>query len=165
MKRNYSQRGSALVLAVVLTAALAMLSVAALSFSHTELSAVRTFRSGDELVSCAEAGRKHIISMFRKLELPTGIVLDAHVEGVGAATCPADLPAGQHCVKSGHLGQTVTGVKLVPHGMTQQRNQRDLTNVISRMNLGSGQEYEVVVHCVDSRGRETEIEFGMRFGL
>ncbi|MGI5862069.1 MAG: hypothetical protein ACOX6T_08420 [Myxococcales bacterium] len=165
MKRNNSQRGAALVLAVVLTAALAMLAVAALSFSHTELSAVRAFGSGDDLVGCAEAGRKHILSMFRKLELPTGIVLNAHVEGVGSASCPGDLPSGHHCVKSGHLGQTVTGAKLVPHGMTQQRNQRDLTNVISRFNLGSGQEYQVVVHCVDSRGRETEIEFGLRFGL
>ena len=165
MSLRSSQNGSALVLAVVVVAVLAVLSAAALRFTSAELGATRAFRSGTELVSCAEAGRKLLISKFRRMEMPLSLTLSSEMENPGSDGCPDPLPEGHHCARGGHYGQNVTAVKLVTNAMTSQRSQRDLTNVISRYALGAGQQYQVVVHSTDDRGRESEVEFALRFGL
>jgi hypothetical protein len=165
MPSRKRQRGSVLVLAVVVVAVLALLAAAALSFSASELGATRSFRSSSELVSCAEAGRKLLISKFKRMEMPLSLTLSSELEDPESDSCPDPIPEGHHCVKGGHIGMEATAVRLVTNAMSSQRSQRDLTNIISRYALGAGQEYQVVVHCVDDRGREREVEFALRFGL
>lgn len=167
LARRTAARGSVLLLAVVVVAVLAVLATAALTFSASELGATRAFRSGGELVSCAEAGRNLLISRFKRTEMPLRLTLSTELESADGADCPNPLPDGHHCVRGGHLGAEpeVTAVKLVTTNSTSQRVQRDLSNIVSRHALGAGQQYQIVVHCIDDRGRETEVEFGLRFGL
>ena len=64
MTKHPGRRGSVLLLVVVLLAVLSLLAAAALSFSRSELGAVKNERSGDELLACADAGRQYMLSRF-----------------------------------------------------------------------------------------------------
>lgn len=167
------ERGSILVVAVVVVAVLSTLAAAAISFSSTEYSAARVYTSGDELVSCADAGRQYLLSKFKMLgPPPTNLQLSARLDTADSTACSntASPPSGGRCARGGHIGQrdvTVKGVRVIPSSSVadSRRNARDLTNVITTPNSLGGQYYQLVVHCEDDRGRETEVEFALRFGL
>lgn len=173
MRRRLGRRGSVLLLVVVLLAVLSLLAAAALSFSRSELGAVKNERSGDELLSCADAGRQYVLSRFSTGNSPTKLTavnvnLNADLSNEALSKCPEDksVPADARCMRSGHLGQVVTGVTAVQGSAGGSRRAlRDLSNSIGLNTLGEGVPYKITVHCLDENGRGTEVEFVVRFGL
>ncbi len=173
MKRRLGRRGSVLLLVVVLLAVLSLLAAAAMSFSRSELGAVKNERSGDELLSCADAGRQYILSSFDMKSAPVNLEpvnVNLNTDlSKAAIDCPPDknAPPGARCIRSGHLGQmsvrAVTAVATNAGG--DRRALRDLSNSIGLNTLGSGVPYKLTVHCLDENGRGTEVEFVVRFGL
>ncbi|WNG24008.1 hypothetical protein F0U62_08220 [Cystobacter fuscus] len=177
MQRRLGRRGSVLLLVVVLLAVLSLLAAAALSFSRSELGAVKNERSGDELLACADAGRQYMLSRFdmlggSPLDLsPVNLNLNSNLDPTNpTANCPpvgSGIPADARCMRSGHLGQSVsvTGVTAVASNAGGNRRQlRDLSNSIAPNTLG-GVPHKITVHCLDENGRGTEVEFVVRFGL
>lgn len=165
-------RGSVLLLVIVLLVVMSVLTLAVIGFSGQERGATAAFRSGEELTACADAGRMYLLSQFRLFGqapeqlAPTNSRLDvANQPDCGPGTPTA---ANARCVRSGHIGQlpTVSGVRLLP-STTYGRSQaaRDLTNVIAPAGSLGGRNYQVIVHCIDDRGAESEVEFTLRFGI
>ncbi len=175
MQRRLGRRGSVLLLVVVLLAVLSLLAAAALSFSRSELGAVKNERSGDELLACADAGRQYMLSRFDMLGgspvdlTPVNLNLNSDLSSA-SANCPpvgSGIPADARCMRSGHLGQktSVTGVTAVASNAGGSRRQlRDLSNSVAPNTLG-GVPHKITVHCLDENGRGTEVEFVVRFGL
>lgn len=166
-----SRRGSVLLLVVVLLAVVTVLALAAIGFSGSERGAASSFRSSEELVACADAGRQYLLSRFRLIgRSPTQLEpTDQRLDLAGLPGCDGGVSGDDaRCIRSGHLGEppTVSGVRLVPQVTYGRRSSaRDLTNVIAPASGLGGQTYQVVVHCLDSRGSESEVEFTLRFGL
>ncbi len=163
-----AQRGSILLLAVILVVVLSLLAAAPRSWSHAELGAASSLRTGDELLACADAGRQHLLSKFKLFNMrPSSLVLSQPIDRGGADACTG--APGERCAMSGHQGEdpnstSVQAVRMLPAGGDRtSRNVRDLTNTIAG-GLG-GSDYQVVVHCKDARGRESEVEFVVRFGF
>jgi hypothetical protein len=160
-----------LLLVVVLLAVVTVLAMAAIGFSGSERGAASGFRSSEELVACADAGRQYLLSRFRLIGgSPTQLTpTDQRLDLAGLPAC-GGAPASDdaRCIRSGHLGEppTISGVRLIPQATLGRRSSaRDLTNVIAPASGLGGQNYQLVVHCVDSRGAESEVEFTVRFGL
>jgi Tfp pilus assembly protein PilX len=156
-----SPRGSVLLLAVVLVVVLTLLAAVALKFSGTELGASRNFRTGDQLTSCAEAGRAHLLSQFRVFgAAPTQLQLATRIDRPGQVDCDdGDPPTNGSCVRTGHLGENtkVVGVRALTGFNPKRTSSQDLSNKVASPNqLGEGIPYQVIVHCQDSLGRESE---------
>ncbi len=167
-----SPRGAVMLLVIVLLAVVTVLALAAIGFSSAERGAASSFRSSEELVACADAGRQYLLSRFRLLGgSPTQLTpTDQRLDMAGLPGCGGNVPADSdgRCIRSGHLGQTptISGVRLVPQATLGRRSSaRDLTNVIAPASGLGGQTYQLIVHCVDGRGAQTEVEFTVRFGL
>lgn len=174
MKKHPGRRGSVLLLVVVLLAVLSLLAAAALSFSRSELGAVKNERSGDELLACADAGRQYMLSRFDLLGgapvdlSPVNVNLNADLGDATASKCPeGSVPENGRCMRSGHLGQTVSvaGITAVDSKAGgSRRDMRGLGNTVGRSTLG-GVPHKITVHCLDENGRGTEVEFVVRFGI
>ncbi|MBZ4415136.1 hypothetical protein [Myxococcus sp. RHSTA-1-4] len=164
-------RGAVLLLVVVLLAVVTVLAMAAIGFSGSERGAASSFRSSEELVACADAGRQYLLSRFRLIGgSPTQLApTDQRLDLAGLPGCNGATPTDDaRCIRSGHLGEppAISGVRLVPQATLGRRSSaRDLTNVIAPASGLGGQTYQVVVHCVDGRGAQSEVEFTVRFGL
>ena len=184
MKKHLGRRGSVLLLVVVLLAVLSLLAAAALSFSRSELGAVKNERSGDELLSCADAGRQYMLSRF---DILNGAPVDLSAVNVNPGNkdpngadssdtvnppCPnlpywdSSFPKDVRCMRSGHFGQlSVSGVTAVASNVGGNRRAlRDLSNNVGRNAFG-GVPQKITVHCLDDNGRGTEVEFVVRFGI
>jgi hypothetical protein len=163
-----SQRGSALLLAIVVVFIITLIGVATIRFSARELAGATSARQSEALVSCAEAGRQLFLSQFRSLGVaPTSLQL---------LNVPIDNAAGTARVVGGHVDQNVqvSQVTVLPSSTfgVQQNTVRDLTNIVTGGAQLGGTAYRVVVHCQDggsasdpTSGRQLEVEFGLRFGL
>ena len=174
MKRHRGSRGSVLLLVVVLLAVLSLLAAAALSFSRSELGAVKNERSGDELIACADAGRQYMLSRFNLLEgTPTdlsavNVNLNADLNDATKSKCPdgKTAPVDGRCMRSGHLEEvSVSGVTAVASSAGGNiRSARELSNSVAPNTFG-GVPHKITVHCLDENGRGTEVEFVVRFGI
>ncbi len=165
-------RGSVLLLVIVLLVVMSLLTLAVIGFSGQERGATASFRSGEELTACADAGRMFLLSRFRLFgQAPEQLApTDHRLDLAGQPACGPGTPtaADARCVRSGHMGQlpTVSGVRLLQNP-TYGRSQaaRDLVNVITAAGSLGGRNYQVIVHCIDDRGAESEVEFTLRFGI
>lgn len=167
--KHRAERGSALVLTVIVVLVLAVISAALIRFTSRELAGATSARQNDALVACAEAGRQMIMSQFRSISVaPTALkALDATLDSTGGST---------H-VWGGHVDTAsvqVDQVTVLPAGTfgVQPNSIRDLSNIITGAAQLGGTSYRVVVHCQDhgtagdaTSGRQLEVEFGLRFGL
>lgn len=168
-----TQRGSALVLTVIVVLVLAVISAALIRFTSRELAGATSARQNDALVACAEAGRQMIMSQFRSISIaptalqPLNVLIDTTDPAVGGSTR----------VLGGHvdtMNVQVDQVTVLPTGTfgVQPNSIRDLSNIITGAATLGGTSYRVVVHCQDhgtaadaTSGRQLEVEFGLRFGL
>ena len=171
MNKRLGKRGSVLLLVVVLLAVISLLAAAAITFSQSELGAARNEKTGDELLACADAGRQYMLSRFSMLEKPPTELDAVNVDMNSAsddANCPeaGEVPTGKRCARSGHIGQMkVTGItKLENKAGGNREDMKDITNSTGNPMFG-GVPHKIVVHCKDETGRETEVEFVVRFGL
>ena len=164
--RLRSQRGSGLLLAILVVFVITLVAVGVIRFSARELAGAYAGRRQDAVVACAEAGRQHLLSKFRAFGLAPTLI------------SPVDEPLDPDTrVKGGHVDSstTVQQVVVLPSGAfgPSPFGMQDRSNVIRGFGADfSGTPYRVIVHCQDhgdaanpSSGRQVEVEFGLRFGL
>jgi hypothetical protein len=162
------QRGAALLLAIIMTAAITAIAVAMIRLSSRELAGATSARQSAALSACAEAGRQLLMSQFRSLGVaPASLqLLDVTLDGTGGATR----------VVGGHVGESVQikQVTVLPASTfgVSPNSVRDLSNIISGAATLGGTPYRIVVHCQSggsaadpTTGQQLEVEFGMKFGM
>ncbi len=162
MKRS-SQRGSGMLLAIIVVLIVALVTAGILRYTSRELAGATAGRRSDALVACAEAGRQLLLSQFRSVGIPP-TQLDALNVPLDADTGGSTAVVGGHIDTTGVQLAQVTVLPLGTFG-SERRNTRDITNIAfpTLAPLG-GTPYRILVHCVD-HGRQLEVEFGVRFGL
>ena len=155
-----SQRGGTLIFSLIVVLAVTAIGVAMIRFASLELSAATAGRKHQELVSCADAGRKLLLSQFKLLGAP--------VTQISALNANLD---DRTIASAGHYdGVNVVQVSPLP-GWTAGPTKPSTANWRIRTESLGGNPYKVVVHCqvagdgTPTSGRQLEVEFGVRFGL
>ncbi|MBF5042812.1 hypothetical protein FGE12_10445 [Aggregicoccus sp. 17bor-14] len=158
-----AERGSALLLAVMLVLVLAIVGLAIANRASSEGESVSAKRHHDASVSCADTARELLMSKFSAYGAsPTQVTLSESVNDHTLATGHYDLS-----------GATVTSVVAVTSGSAQsQIGVSDVSNRIAKAGLG-GQVYRMTVVCsssapgstADGGFRQSEVEYLVRFGL
>jgi hypothetical protein len=168
MHMRTTQRGSALIIAVIVVLIVSVIGIGILRFAYRESAGALAGAREQALVSCAESARQLLVSQFTALGLqPTAITalnvqLDTNSANAGV------LAVGGHYDTTGVTIAQVTNLPESAFGTTNRV--RDLTNVIAVAGQG-GRPIKVVVHCqagdttAATTGRQLEVEFGVRFGL
>jgi type II secretory pathway pseudopilin PulG len=160
-----NQRGSALVMSVIVVLVIAIIGVAVVRFASREVAGATASRKTQALVACADAGRQVLLSQFKALGLsPVSLTalnlpLDANTNVVG----------GHY----GELGVQVTQVVNLP-GTAFGPDPGTVQDISNRVMVtgGGGKPLKVIVHCQQggiggdpATGRQLEVEFGVRFGI
>ena len=157
-----SQRGSALVIAVIAVVVITIVGVGIINFASQEIAGATAGARRQGLVACTEAARQLLLSRFHAVGLvPTQVEgLNVAMDGTGGTT----TGVGGHYDESASTVQ-VSQVQFLPdNAFGPTSKSRDLTNTVSLIGQG-GKPLRVVAHCVDAGGRQLEVEFGFRFGL
>jgi hypothetical protein len=161
----HSQRGSSLILAVIVVLVISVMAIGMVRFAASESAGATGGTRRQALVQCAEAARQLLLSKFHSLGAqPTDIsALNVPLDGTGGST----LALGGHVdTMNIKIGQ-VTPLPPTAFGPPPVR---DASNIVSLVGQG-GKPLKVVVHCMDygdgtpTGGRQLEVEFGIRFGL
>lgn len=164
------ERGSALIIAVIVVLIIAVIGVGMVRFTQRETAGALAGQRADAVAACAAAAQKLLLSRFHLLGVqPTDLaVLDVRLD-----------PAGTARALGGHIGadpsQPLTTIKQVeplPSMATVSRTSlSDLTNFNAGTRREGGMPIKVTVHCqmgdtsTATSGRQLEIEFGVNFGL
>ncbi len=161
MKRSQPNRGSVLVVAIILLAVLAAIAASAIILSGQGRVNASAQSRHDMMIQCAQAAQAEIINEA------------AHY---GSKYFGSNLPLGQMVLPDGttltmgHYGQSPDGgltvsvaALAIQDNISTTGLGSDITNKDRAGNLGSS--YIASVHCVDYSGRPYEIEVGLRFGL
>ena len=161
-----SQRGSALLLAVVVILVGAVIGAAMMRFGVREVAGATAMYRQQALAQCAQLGRQVLLSRFRAVGTsPTS--LPALGEPVDASTGATIL--------GGHFDSTdvqVDQVNLLPDAAfgVDRGAVQTLTNRIF-LSGGGAKPMKAVVRCkmgggaAPDSGRQLEVEFGLRFGI
>lgn len=152
--RRHRARGSTLIVTVVLLTVLTIVAVGLVRRGDTTIEAVNAKRHYDASVSCAEGARELLLSKFRAFN-------------VNIADLQLDLSMGGQRLTSGHYDDfNIKSVKpLAGTGAISQENAMGMANRSAAVPLG-GTPYVFTVVCSDtSGGRQTEVEFFIRFGI
>ncbi len=163
------ERGSSLVITVVVIMVLTVIGIGIIRFSAREAAGARSAAQEESLVACAEAGRQALMNQFHVLGMqPTAIT------ALQVGLDNPNMNVAMSRVYGGHYDHTVQlgQVTYLPESAFGPTNSvRDLSNTISATGQG-GRPMKVVVHCQQSgsaavagSGRQLEVEFGVRFGL
>jgi type II secretory pathway pseudopilin PulG len=160
-----SQRGSALVISVIVVLVIAIIGVAVVRFASREVAGATASRKTEALSACADAGRQIIISQFKALG----------ISPVSLTVLNAPMDAGTRVV-GGHFDRSdvqVTQVVTLP-GTSFGPDPGAVQDISNRVLVtgGGGKPLKVVVHCQQggvngdpTTGRQLEVEFGIRFGI
>lgn len=158
----HAQRGSALLTTMVLIGVLLVIGVAAISLSSQERTNAGAKAKLDFARACGNAAQAQIWS-----ELAAHGT--SHLGNLTATMSPVTLPDGT-VLAGGHYGTdagTVQVKDMVTSAVSNANNplaERDSTNTIVARNIG-GTIYAIQARCIDAAGRETEVEFGVRFAF
>ncbi len=167
------QRGSALLMAVIVVLVITVLGVGIIRFASREVAGSTAGARHQALVACAEAGRRLLTSQFHAVGLPPTSLQPLNVAlDTGGAPGPGSTAAvGGHINDDPAVNVQVNQVTFLPdNSFGPSSRVRDLSNVISLTGQG-GRPLKVVVHCQDhgdgtpTSGRQLEVEFGVRFGI
>jgi hypothetical protein len=154
------ERGSALIIAMILMVVLAVVGLAVVKRTTAEVDAVASKRHWDRAMSCAEGARQMLLSQFRAY-------------GVQLANLQLSKTVGDQKYSSGHYDNfNVTSVSEAggtPGGVVGS----DAANRITRRSGGlGGKGYRFTVVCSDTAtiptGQSThqqEVEFLVNFGF
>ncbi len=155
-----AERGSALLLAVMLVLILGIVGLAVANRASRDTESVSAKRHHDQSVTCADAARELLMSQFSAYgTTPTQLTLNS--------------VAGDHTLASGHydnFGVTVTSVVAAAGAAQPAMGVTENSNKIIRASLG-GQVYRMTVVCSappaagSSVPRQSEVEYLVRFGL
>jgi hypothetical protein len=154
VSRPTSDRGSALLIAIILVAVMAIVGLALVNRTTNEIDAVSAKRHYDVAISCADGARQMLMSSFRTFGTPP-------------ASLTLDKTVGDKRLASGHY-DTFALQSVIPAtgAVTGAVGVSDIVNRTTRTRLG-GQVYRMTVVCTDSAAatRQSEVEFLVRFGL
>jgi hypothetical protein len=171
-----SQRGSALIIAVIVVLIVSVIGIGILRFAFRETAGANAGAREQALVSCAESARQMLMSQFNALGLkPTSIAslsVPLDTTGAGAAVYARGGHYGSTGVVTTNSIVSVTQVTYLPdNAFGPSKGVREITNVVAPVSQG-GNPIKVVVHCqaggdgiTATSGRQLEVEFGVRFGL
>ncbi|MGQ0507116.1 MAG: hypothetical protein ACT4TC_17550 [Myxococcaceae bacterium] len=158
-RRFEPQRGSALLLAVVLIAILAVIGLAVIGRASSEVDATMAKRHYDKSISCADAAKELLMSQFQiGGTSPTEIT-------------PFNIRLDDRNLAMGHYDQVAVQSVSVASGVASTAlGMSDISNRVSTGAMG-GKTYRLTVVC--SRGssgdggtaRASEVEFLVRFGI
>jgi hypothetical protein len=165
------ERGSSLVIAVIVVLIIAVIGVGMVRFTQRETAGALAGQRADAVAACAAAAQKLLLSRFHLLGVqPTDLsVLNVNLDGA----------PGRFRALGGHVGSdptlplaTIKQVEPLPSGITVQRfSLSDETNFTSTMSRGTGMPLKITVHCQSgdtsspTSGRQLEIEYGVNFGM
>ncbi|HYS08454.1 MAG TPA: hypothetical protein VEP66_06905 [Myxococcales bacterium] len=152
---NKHDRGSALILAMILMIALAVIGVAIVNRTSREVDAVASKRHWDRSSSCAEGARQMLLSQFRAY-------------GVSLVNLQLQKRVGDQQYASGHYDNfNVTSISEAggtPGGAVGG----DAANRITKRSGGlGGKGYRLTVVCRDNAlaTHQQEVEFLVNFGF
>jgi type II secretory pathway pseudopilin PulG len=165
------ERGSSLVIAVVVVLIIAVIGVGMVRFTQRETAGAMAGQRADAVAACAAAAQQLLLSRFHLLGVqPTDLsVLNVKLDGT----------PGRLVALGGHIGSdpsqplaTIKQVEPLPSGTVVKRNDMsDETNFTSTMGRGTGLPLKITVHCqsgdtsTPTSGRQLEIEYGVNFGM
>jgi hypothetical protein len=175
MSPRLNQRGSALLVSIIVVLVIAAVGVGVIRFASRDLAGATGGRKEAQVAACAEAARTLLTSQWK--------LLGAH----GVKSPPLDVlveAATQTRLRGGHYGQNPTAstywnsssktwvvngtmvnniqvIELNPLTVGPAFVANDLTNRVG----DAAQPYRIVVHCSQGDGREVEVEFGLQYGL
>ena len=162
-------------IAMILLAVLSVLGVSAVTLSSEERRNAAAKARHDALQACARAAQARIwaeVARYGPTYLKSGVLV----------ATPESLPGGMSARAPAHYSSSTTnatpddGSAIAVNSVVVQFDQgvsdgslataSDLTNrAVAIDQLGSGKAYRIVARCKDSKGRELEAEFSMRFTL
>lgn len=148
-------RGSALIISMILMVVLAVVGLAVVKRTTSEVDAVASKRHWDRAMSCAEGARQMLLSQFRAY-------------GVNLQSLQLSKVVGDQTYASGHYDSfnvaTVTNAGGTPGGAVGS----DAANRITRRSGGlGGQGFRFTVVCSDNSAptHQQEVEFLVNFGF
>lgn len=167
-----SQRGSAILIAMILVFVATLIGVGVVNFASRGSAGARAGAKEQALVACAETARELLYSKFHAIGLDPISIEALNVPLDGPPSSARTFAVGGHIDS---VGVQVDQVKVIPNhprgGRGAADAARDLTNIITPMSSQQGTPMQITVHCQDhgdgspTSGRQLEIEFGVRFGL
>jgi type II secretory pathway pseudopilin PulG len=164
--RTTSQRGSALVIAIIVVLVMAVIGVSMLRFGAREVAGSTAAQRQQALSACADLGRQVFLSRFHAVGSPP--------TSLPALDEPVDASTGARIV-GGHYdttGVAVSQVSTLPENAFGI-DPGSISTGTNRINVtgGGAKPMKVIIHCqiagngaADS-GRQLEVEFGLRFGI
>ncbi len=164
--RTRSARGAALPLALILLGVLTAIAVAAVSLSSQERTNAADYSRVDFVNACANAAQAKLWAEVSYQSLA--------YFGSGLAVTSVSLPDGTRFTSPAHYDAGASGTMPIVKdvvlrvessaGTGASANERDCTNGACGL-VPFGATQLVVAHCVDTRGRELELELGVKFAL
>ena len=163
--RTVSQRGSALVIAIIIILVMAVIGVAMLRFGAREVAGSTALQRQQALSACADAGRQLILSQFRALgPAPTSLpAIDQAIDPSSGARI-----LGGHY---DHAAASVEQVSILP-GTAFGVDRGGVMSIGNRVFVTNPKPTKVIVRCQiggtagdPASGRQLEVEFGLRFGI
>lgn len=155
-------RGSALLIAMIAMAVLALLVAGAISFSGANRQAAAASNKADATAACADTARRHLLARLRTYNI------DVEALQFQQALPDAKADPDKSQILTGHfrdVGAQATVVKVKSEQFSgASRQVRDMANMTSSGSLG-GNYYRVVVKCQQPGNREAELEFVFRHGI
>jgi type II secretory pathway pseudopilin PulG len=160
------ERGSALVVTLILITILSIVALALVKRSTNEIESVSAKRHYDATASCAEAARNLVISKFASA-------------GANLTQLNLQITIGDKTFFTGHYSTTLPDGGLSNYvadgGITAMQaaagggssgGATDSANKVFKLSLGTTP-YRVVVVCQDANNvsRQTEVEFTVNYGL
>jgi hypothetical protein len=167
--RSKSQRGSALIIAVIILVVVTLIGVGVIRFASRGVAGARAGANQQALVACAEAARGLLYSKFHALGLNPTAIAAINLPIDGSSSSARTRVLGGHYDE---MGITVSQVVPLPPTVKGPGGiSEDLTNRIIAGSTKMGKPFRVIVHCQDrgdgtaTSGRQLEVEFGVNFGL
>jgi hypothetical protein len=169
MRPSGNQRGSALLMSMIVVMVIAAFGVAIVRFSSREVAGATAGRKEAAVTACAEAARSLLMSKWKLLGLhgvsvpPLDVILDSasqtHLQG-GHYDDDPDSSANWTASSQTWI-KNVQVIRLDPLTVGSSYQVNDLTNRVA----DSIQSYRAVVHCTQADGRQAEVEFAVQYGL
>lgn len=171
-----SQRGSALLTAVVVILVITVIGVGIIRFAAREMAGSTASAKEQAMIACAETARSLLVSQFHALGIQPTALQPLNVPLDGSVSNARTWAVGGHydtaeARGSGPPSVSITQVTVLPESAFGPSSRvRDLTNVVPIAGQG-GRPLKVVVHCQQggdaspTSGTQLEVEFGVRFGL
>lgn len=149
LRSRRSDRGAALLVAVVLVAALAVIALAVVNRASNEMQSVAAKRRYDSTVSCADAAQQLIRSQLQTF---------------GSNATSMNVTINNASLQAAHYDNvSLVAVSAVSGGTSGSGSGGDMANRIGRPSGSST--YMATVLCQNANGQQLEVDVLFSFGL